>query len=256
MTPSTSGVPSGFILSHIISGSMPARRCIPVRDSKSSWMRFRLPRQSEVRNEPPSSSSSRPRKHVHHTRATFGSHGQGHERLGLGDADQLPRLGPVADVLAVAVDEEVRRRAVHELEALLGHRLPVRRGHALPHDPAGDGDELVVDVGDPRRVDSPAHLGHALRAPVCVDELLEIGRHSNTLLVGLAGMPRFGPGKGYVGRGARTSGWSGHSQSRRARAPAHRINPQFRAIATPAAAARTRAVESASAGASRRVGTP
>ena len=94
MTPSTSGVPSGFILSHIISGSMPARRCMPVRASKSSWMRFRLPRQSELRNEPPSSSSSRPRKHVHHTRATFGSHGRGMNVSGSGIPTSSQASGP------------------------------------------------------------------------------------------------------------------------------------------------------------------
>ena len=57
----------------------------------------------------------------------LGIPGQRHERLGLRDADELGGLRAVADVLAVAVDEQVGGRAVDELEALAGDRLPVRR---------------------------------------------------------------------------------------------------------------------------------
>ena len=81
-------------------------------------MRWRLPRQSEVRNDAGVLRSSRLRKSVHQTRATLRIPGERHERLGLGHADQLGRLRAVPDVLAVTIDEEVRGRAVDELEAL------------------------------------------------------------------------------------------------------------------------------------------
>ena len=87
-------MPSGFILSHIISGSVPARRCSPVRCSNSAWIRFRLPRQSEVRNEPPSFSSSRLRKHVHQTRAILGSHGSTWNVSGSGTPTSSQASGP------------------------------------------------------------------------------------------------------------------------------------------------------------------
>jgi hypothetical protein len=103
--------------------------------------------------------------------------GERHERLGLRNADELGRLGPVADVVAVAVGEEVRRRPVDELEALRGHRLPVPGRDALPHDPAGDRDELVVDVLDPLGVDAPADVLHELVAALGADEAFEVGRH-------------------------------------------------------------------------------
>ena len=99
------------------------------------------------------------------------------ERLGLGQADELGGLGAVADVLAVPVDEEVGGRAVDELEALARHRLPVRGGHALAHDPARDRDELVVDVRHARSVDLLAHVLDQLIAPRGTHELFEVGRH-------------------------------------------------------------------------------
>jgi hypothetical protein len=98
------------------------------------------------------------------------------ERLGLGEPDELGCLGAVADVVAVAVGEEVRRRAVDELEALLRDRLPVLRRDALAHDAAGDGGELVVDVRDPLGVDALTHVLHELRAPLGTDEALQVGR--------------------------------------------------------------------------------
>ena len=75
------------------------------------------------------------------------------------------------------VDEEVGGRAVDELEALARHRLPVGRGHALAHDPAGDGDELVVDVRHARGVDLLAHALDELIAPRGTYEPFEVGRH-------------------------------------------------------------------------------
>ena len=92
--PSTEGVPSAFSLSHIISGSVPARRCRPVAASNSAWIRFRLPRQSELRKAPGSSRSSRLRKHVHQTRAVFGSQGSGWNVSGSGIPTSSGASGP------------------------------------------------------------------------------------------------------------------------------------------------------------------
>ena len=94
MTPSTEGAPSGPILSHIISGSIPARRCKPVRPSNSSWMRRRFPRQSEVSTSPGPSRSSRLRKHVHQTRATRESHGNTWNVSGSGIPTSSQASGP------------------------------------------------------------------------------------------------------------------------------------------------------------------
>src|SRR5207247_329285 len=100
------------------------------------------------------------------------------EGLGLRDADELCGLRPVADVIPVPVDEEVRGGAVNELEALVRDRLPVRCGDTLPHDPPRDRRELVVDVRDVLGVDALAHVLDALCTPVGFDEALEVGcRH-------------------------------------------------------------------------------
>ncbi len=100
------------------------------------------------------------------------------EGLGLRDADELGGLRPVADVVPVPVDEEVRGRAVDELETLVRDRLPVGRGDAFAHDPPRDRGELVVDVRDVLRVDALADFLDSLSAPVGVDEALEVGcRH-------------------------------------------------------------------------------
>ena len=138
-------------------------------------MRWRLPRQSELRNAPGASRSSRLRKRVHQTRATFGSQGSCANVSGSGTADELGCLGAVADVLAVTVGEEVRGRAVDELESLLGDRLPVLRGDALAHDAAGDRGELVVDVLDAARVDLAANVADARGPAAGADEVLEVG---------------------------------------------------------------------------------
>ena len=99
------------------------------------------------------------------------------ERVGLGDADELGGLGAVPDVVAVAVGEEVRGRAVDELEALLRDRLPVLRRNALAHDAAGDGGELVVDVRDPLGVDAPSDVLYEICASVRSDEAFQVRRH-------------------------------------------------------------------------------
>ena len=92
--PVTAGVPSSFSSSHIISGSVPARRWRPVASSNSAWMRLRFPRQSEVRNAAGSSRSSRLRKQLHQTRATFGSHGSGWKVSGSGTPTSSAASGP------------------------------------------------------------------------------------------------------------------------------------------------------------------
>ena len=88
------------------------------------------------------------------------------EGLGLGQTDELGRLGAVADVVGVPVGEEVCGRAVDELEALLCHRVPVGRRHAFAHDPAGDRGELVVDVLDSLAIDPLPDLRDLLVASV------------------------------------------------------------------------------------------
>src|SRR4029079_17111847 len=93
------------------------------------------------------------------------------------NAHELRGLGSVADVVAVAVGEEVGRRPVDELEALLSDRLPVLRRNALAHDAAGHGGELVVDVRDPLGIDAPTDLVDELRTPFRLDEALQVGRH-------------------------------------------------------------------------------
>ena len=94
-----SGVPSSLRLSHIISGSVPARRWSPVAASNSAWMRFRLPRQSEVRND----AGVLALLAVAEARAPdardLAVPGQHLEGLRLRDADELRRLGAVADVV-------------------------------------------------------------------------------------------------------------------------------------------------------------
>ena len=92
--PSNVGLPSSSALSQIISGSRPARRCMPVFSVNAAWISLRLLRQSAVRYEPPSSRSSRPRKQVHHTRATFVSHGSTWNVSGSGRPTSSAASGP------------------------------------------------------------------------------------------------------------------------------------------------------------------
>src|SRR4051794_11360192 len=90
--------------------------------------------------------------------------GQLTKSFGIGNADQLRCLGAVADVLAVAVEGEIGSGAIDELETALADVFPMIGRDALPYDAAGDGDELVVDVGDAQLIDLGAHLTHQLRA--------------------------------------------------------------------------------------------
>ena len=62
--------------------------------SNSAWWRLRFPRQSEERNAAGFSRSSRLRKQVHQTRATFGSHGSGWNVSGSGMPTSSAASGP------------------------------------------------------------------------------------------------------------------------------------------------------------------
>ena len=100
------------------------------------------------------------------------------ERLHVRQPDQLGGLGPVADIVPVPVDEQVGRRAVDQLEAVLRHPLPVVGRGALAHDPAGDRGELVVDVADPLGVDLRPDALHCFGSAVGSEKPLEVGGHS------------------------------------------------------------------------------
>ena len=100
--------------------------------------------------------------------------GQLHEGLGLGNADQLGGLGPVAEIVAAPVDEEIHGRAVDELEALLRHGFPMVGRDALAHDAAGHRHELQVEILDPELVDLLADLLDELLALRVLDEPLDI----------------------------------------------------------------------------------
>ena len=100
-----------------------------------------------------------------------------HEGLGLGNADQLRRLGPVAEILATPVQEEVHRRAVDELKALLRDRFPMIRRYALAHDAAGHRHELQVEILDAERVDPLADLAHKRLATPRLDKRFDVHRH-------------------------------------------------------------------------------
>ena len=102
---------------------------------------------------------------------------QRHERLGLADADELAGLGAVTDVVAVAVDEQVRGGAIDQLKALAGDHPEVLGGNAFAHDPAGDRNELAVQVPNAVRFNAGLDFGDLLFSPVCTDERLNIGGH-------------------------------------------------------------------------------
>ena len=110
--------------------------------------------------------------------------GQGHERLRLADADQLAGLGAVADVVAVAVGEEVGGGAVHELEALAGDHAEVLGRDPLAHDPARHRDELAVQVPDVVGLDAGLHLCDLLLASIGLDEPLKISGHCSPYRAG------------------------------------------------------------------------
>src|SRR6185295_2594000 len=72
--------------------------------------------------------------------------GKLHEGLGLGNANELGGLGTVAQIFAAAIEEEVDGRSVDELEAPVGHVLPMVGRDALAHDAPGDRDELQIEI--------------------------------------------------------------------------------------------------------------
>ena len=123
------------------------------------------------------------------------------EGLRLGDPDQLLVLRTVAEVLAVAVEEEVDGRAVHELEAPLGDALPVIGGNALAADASGDRNELQVQVVDAEPVDHLAHLADLLRPSGRFHEPFDVHRHSLALLARCRSCRRPSPpGGGWMDR--------------------------------------------------------
>ena len=100
--------------------------------------------------------------------------GQLHHGFRLGDTDQLGGLRPVAEILAATVHEQVHGGAIDELEALPGDALPVVRRDALAHDPAGDRDELQIEILDPQLVDLLADFRYLCRAPLGFEEGFKI----------------------------------------------------------------------------------
>ena len=83
---------------------------------------------------------------------------QHRERVEVGDRGQLGLLRTEPDVVAVAVGEQVRRRAVDELVALLRDLREERRDDALAHHAAGDRDLLEEDVLDALGLDPAGDL--------------------------------------------------------------------------------------------------
>jgi hypothetical protein len=95
------------------------------------------------------------------------------ERVEVGDRGELGLLGAEPDVVAVAVGEEVRGRAVDELVAPLGDLREEARDDALAHDATGDRDLLEEDVLDALGLDAARDLLDALAAAGLVARLLE-----------------------------------------------------------------------------------
>src|SRR4029077_12352267 len=84
-------------------------------------------------------------------------------------------LRAIADVIAMTVDEQVRGRAVHELEAALGGPLPVIGRDTFADDASGDRDKLVVDVMDSQLVDLLPDLLYELVAALGAHMGFKIG---------------------------------------------------------------------------------
>src|SRR6185503_9197261 len=87
----------------------------------------------------------------------------------------------VADILLVAVDEQVGSGAVDQLEAALGGRFPMVGGDALADDASRHRDELVVDVGDAQFLDLLPHLLNKLGAARLLDMGFQIGHRGPPL---------------------------------------------------------------------------
>ena len=100
--------------------------------------------------------------------------GELHEGLGLGDADQLGGLGPIAEIIAAPVEEEIHGGAVDELEALLRHAFPMVGRNALAADAAGHRDELQIEILDAELVDLLADLGDLLLPTWRIDKRLDV----------------------------------------------------------------------------------
>ena len=90
--------------------------------------------------------------------------GQGLEGVQVGHRGQLRLLRPEADVVALAIGEQVRRRPVDELVAAGSDLREPARHHALAVDVAADRDLLEEDVLDPLALDPLLDLGD-LRPP-------------------------------------------------------------------------------------------
>ena len=101
--------------------------------------------------------------------------GQHLERVEVGHGGQLGLLRAEPDVVAVAVGEEVRGRAVDELVALLRDLREEGRDDALAHHAAGDRYLLEEDVLDPFGLDPLGDLVDLLLAPWLVARLLQGG---------------------------------------------------------------------------------
>src|SRR5665811_310416 len=103
--------------------------------------------------------------------------GQLHEGLWIGNADKLGRLGTVAEIFAMAVEEQIDRGAIDELKALLGDALPMIGWNALAHDAARDRHELQIEILDPELVDLAANFLDALLTFRIVYIAFDIHRH-------------------------------------------------------------------------------
>ena len=99
--------------------------------------------------------------------------GQHLERVQIGHGGQLGLLRTEPDVIAVAVREQVRRRAVDELVPLLGDLREEVRHHALAHHAARDRDLLEEHVLDPLALDALGDRLDLLAPPRCAASLLQ-----------------------------------------------------------------------------------
>ena len=99
--------------------------------------------------------------------------GQDREGVEVGDRGQLGLLGPEADVVVLAIGEEVSGGPVDELVAALGDLREPARNDSLAVDVAADRDLLEEDVLDPLALDQLGDLGDLLGAPGGLASLLQ-----------------------------------------------------------------------------------
>ncbi len=88
-----------------------------------------------------------------------------HEGLGVGNADQLGGLRPVADIILVPIDIQIGGGPIDELEALLSDALPMIGRYPLADDTTGHRYELAVEVLDAELVDLLPHLLDEIAPP-------------------------------------------------------------------------------------------